>query len=67
MELRRILARNVKRLRKLRDWTQEDLEAAAKVDRGSISAVENSKCSTGIDIIERLASGLGVEPTDLLK
>lgn len=67
MELRRTLARNVKRLRQLRDWTQEELEAASKVDRTSISNIENSKCSAGVDVIEKLAAAFAVHADALLK
>lgn len=66
MKIREVLATNLKRLRKERQWTQEDLAGEASVDRGYISKLENSKKEAGLDILPKLADALGVRPADLL-
>ncbi len=63
---RRILARNVRRLRKERNLSQEELANAARLHQAEISKIESAKLSTGLDILQRLAKALGTRPADLL-
>jgi transcriptional regulator with XRE-family HTH domain len=63
---RRILARNVRRLRKERDLSQEELANAARLHQAEISKIESAKLSTGLDVLQRLAKALGTRPADLL-
>jgi transcriptional regulator with XRE-family HTH domain len=67
MELRDILARNVRRLRNDLGLTQEELADRAKIDRTYVSNIENCKNAATVDMIGQVAAGLGVEPGDLLK
>jgi DNA-binding XRE family transcriptional regulator len=39
------LAANIRRLRKERGWTQDDLAAAAKVEQAAISLMENARAN----------------------
>jgi transcriptional regulator with XRE-family HTH domain len=63
---RRILARNMRRLRKARNMSQEDLANAAQLYQPEISKIESAKLSTGLDVLQRIAKALGTRPADLL-
>lgn len=67
MEIRDILALNLKRLRAERGLSQEDLADSADVDRTYVSSLERSVYAAGIDVVERLAKALGVTAADLLQ
>jgi transcriptional regulator with XRE-family HTH domain len=66
MELRKILARNVRRLRKSKKLSQEELAHRAHIDRTYVSHLERSVHAATVDVLEELASALEVEPGELL-
>lgn len=66
MDIREILARNVRLLRHSRGWTQEAFADAAQIDRSHVSAVETAKYYQRTDLIEKMAAAFGVEPHALL-
>lgn len=66
MELRRILARNVLRRRKALGLTQEALAHESNVDRTWLSKLETAKAAVSVDVIEKVARALGIDPSDLL-
>jgi len=53
---RRVVARNLVRLRRARGLTQEQLAVAAGVRQAQISAIEAGKLSVRIDSLERIAN-----------
>ena len=63
---RRILARNLRRLRRQRGWSQEQLAARAGLHRTYVGAVERGERNIGLDNIGRLAWALDVSPAALL-
>jgi transcriptional regulator with XRE-family HTH domain len=67
MEIREVLALNLRKLRQTQGLSQEELAHRAQIDRTYISALERSIYSAGIDVVERLARVLGVEAADLLR
>ncbi len=67
MEIRDILAQNLKRLRTDRGLSQEDLADRADIDRTYVSSLERSVYAAGIDVVDRLAKALGVTAADLLQ
>ncbi|MGE3871344.1 MAG: helix-turn-helix domain-containing protein [Parvibaculaceae bacterium] len=67
MNIREEFARNLRRVRRLRGLSQEALAHDAGVDRTYISALERSVYSATIDMIEKLAAVLAVEPAELLE
>ena len=67
MEIREVLALNLRRLRRAKGLSQEELADRAEIDRTYISAVERSVYAASIDVVDRLARGLGVEAADLLR
>ncbi|TWI76474.1 DNA-binding XRE family transcriptional regulator [Bradyrhizobium huanghuaihaiense] len=62
----RTLAANLKRLRKLRGWSQDTLAREARVDQNAISLIENRRSNPTIVAIESLAKALGVAVAELL-
>lgn len=67
MELRRILARNVRRRRKALDLSQEEFAERAGMDRTWLSKLETTKAAVSIDVIEKIARAFGIEPAELLR
>lgn len=63
---REILAENLKRLRALRGWSQEDLAFEAGLHRTFVAHVEREMRNISIDNIEKLANALGETPAALL-
>jgi transcriptional regulator with XRE-family HTH domain len=66
MEIREVLALNLRKLRRAKGLSQEELAHRAKIDRTYISALERCVYAAGIDVVDRLARVLGVEAADLL-
>jgi transcriptional regulator with XRE-family HTH domain len=66
MESREILAANLKRLRKAKGLSQEELAHRVGIDRTYVSALERKVYAASIDLVDRLAKALGEEPRALL-
>lgn len=66
MDIRDTLALNLRKFRRARGLSQEELAHRAEIDRTYISSLERSVYAAGIDVVERLARALGVEVVDLL-
>jgi transcriptional regulator with XRE-family HTH domain len=54
------LALNVRRLRKERGWTQDDLAAETRVEQAAISLIENGRANPTLLILESIARALDV-------
>lgn len=67
MDLRDVLAVNLRKARRNAGLSQEELADKAEIDRTYVSALERSKYAATVDMIERLAGPLGVEPAELLQ
>ena len=67
MEIREVLALNLRKYRQAKGLSQEELADRAGIDRTYISAIERSVYGATIDVVGRLARGLGVEAADLLR
>jgi transcriptional regulator with XRE-family HTH domain len=67
MEIREILAFNLKRLRARTGLSQEEIAHRAGIDRTYVSSLERCVYSAGIDLVGRLAKELGVEAAELLR
>ncbi|WP_296615396.1 helix-turn-helix transcriptional regulator [Sphingomonas sp.] len=59
-EARRLLAVNLRALRKARGMTQEDVAGVAEIDRSYVSEIENQRFSASLDMVERLAGAFGL-------
>lgn len=66
MDIRARLAKNIRRLRQEKGWSQEELAHEARIHRTYISDLERGVRNPTITIIERLAQTLGVEARELL-
>jgi transcriptional regulator with XRE-family HTH domain len=59
------LAANIRRLRKARGWTQDDLAAEVKVEQAAISLIENARANPTLLTLETVAKALDVSFVDL--
>lgn len=62
-----MFARNLRALRRAKGLSQEELAHRADIDRTYISSLERSVYNASIDVVDRLASVLGVEAAELLR
>ena len=67
MDIRRQLGRNLKRIRKERGWSQEDLAFESGLHRTYISGIERGARNPTIVILARLAETLRVGVDELVK
>jgi transcriptional regulator with XRE-family HTH domain len=67
MNLRDVLALNLKKMRRARGWSQEELAHRAEIDRTYISAIERRLYAASVDVLERLAMSLEIEASELLR
>lgn len=67
MTLRRIVARNLKRLRQERRLTQEELADLAGLNRNYVGMIERQENAATVDTLEALAKALQVPAVQLLE
>ncbi|MBN6070363.1 helix-turn-helix transcriptional regulator [Aggregatibacter actinomycetemcomitans] len=65
--IRLIFAKNLRKIRRLKDISQEVLAFEAEISRAYISDIERGKRSLSIDVMGKLADALEVSIIDLLK
>ena len=65
MNGRELVAWNLRRLRVERDVSAEALATQSGVDRAYVSRIERALANPTIEVLERLASVLGIEIADL--
>jgi transcriptional regulator with XRE-family HTH domain len=66
MDIRHRLSANMKRLRKARSWSQEELADQAGLHRTYISGVERCVRNPTITVVEKIAVALGAGYDELL-
>lgn len=62
-----MFARNLRAARQANGLSQEELAHRAHVDRTYISSLERRVYNPSIDVVDRLATVLGMEASELLK
>ena len=67
MSLRQLFAFNLRRLRIERGLSQEELAHLTGIDRTYVSHLERLRYNPTLDMVERLAKSLNVEPLELLR
>ena len=67
MTLRRIVARNLKRLRQERGLSQEELADLAGLNRNYIGMIERQENAATVDTLEVLAKALQIDAFKLLE
>lgn len=66
MKPQQILGKNVRKLRKAKGWSQEDLAEKSELHRTYVSGIERGVRNPSLTIIFKLADGLGIDPGELL-
>ncbi len=66
MGLKQTVARNVRRLRLERGYTQEELSELAGINRNYTGMIERGERSPTVDMLEKLAKALKIDPVALL-
>ena len=67
MDIRKQVGLNVRRLRREKGWSQEDLAFECGLHRTYISGVERGIRNPTVTVIAKIAKTLSVEPDDLLR
>jgi len=66
-DLRDLFATNLRRLRHERGLSQDDVSAAAEMDRSYLSEIENGKFHVSLKIVAKLSRVLEVEPAEFFR
>lgn len=66
MNLRDRVALNIQDLRRARGLSQEELALRAGVNRGYMGKLENAKYAASLDMLEKIATALSVDPSALV-
>ena len=67
MKLRRVVARNLKQLRRERGLSQEELAARAGLNRNYLGMVEREENAATVDVLEQLARALNIDAIELFR
>lgn len=67
MDLVKLLAKNVRRARKERKWSQDELAFKAEMMRSYISGIERGVRNPSVKALEKLVEALKIDPEDLFK
>lgn len=60
------LAQNVRRLRKQKGWSQDQLAAEVGIEQNAVSLIENARSNPTLLVVEGLANALGIQLHELL-
>lgn len=66
-DIKKILAKNVKKFRKLKGVTQEEMSLELELDGSYIGKLENAKMNITIDKIDKIAKYFGIDTYILIK
>ncbi|MBM9401031.1 helix-turn-helix transcriptional regulator [Nguyenibacter vanlangensis] len=66
MDLKDVMAANLRRIRHDRDLTQEELAEMTGLSARYIGSIERARVSASVTILGRIAMALNVEPGELL-
>lgn len=67
MNICEVVGTNIRKLRNKRGLSQEQLSHETGIDRSYLSEVESGQKSVGVEMLAKLAEGLGVHVTELFK
>ena len=67
MSLRTIVAGNLRRLRYARGISQEDLADRAEINRNYVGMLEREEHAATVDMLDKLAKVLDVDPIEFLR
>ena len=66
MDIRQVVAQNVRGFRQNYAWSQEELAERAGLHRTYISGVERGIRNPTVTVLAKIAKALGVKPAELL-
>lgn len=66
MDLKEVMAINLRRIRHDKQLTQEELADRAGLSARYIGAIERADVSASVTVLGQIANALGVEPADLV-
>jgi transcriptional regulator with XRE-family HTH domain len=67
MDLKEIMALNLRRKRHDQQMTQEELAERAGLSARYVGAIERGDVSASVTVLGQIAEALGIEPGDLLR
>lgn len=67
MDLKEVMAINLRRIRHVKKMTQEELADSAGLSVRYVGAIERADVSASVTVLGRIAKALDVEATDLIK
>jgi XRE family transcriptional regulator, regulator of sulfur utilization len=66
-DYRRQLGKRIRKLRSQRNWSQEEFADICTVNRSYMGRIERGELNLTLDSLEKVAKGLGVSVSALLK
>jgi transcriptional regulator with XRE-family HTH domain len=66
MRLREVVAKNLRRMRQAKGLSQEELADLAGINRNYVGMLEREEHAATVDMLEKLAEVLGVDPVEFL-
>ncbi|QYM74491.1 helix-turn-helix transcriptional regulator [Pseudochrobactrum sp. Wa41.01b-1] len=67
MDLKEVMARNLRRIRHAKNLTQEELADRAGLSMRYVGAIERGDVSASVTVLGQIADALEVDPGELLK
>jgi transcriptional regulator with XRE-family HTH domain len=67
MKLRRLVAKNLRRLRQNAGLSQEELADRAALNRNYIGMIEREENAPTVDALEQISEALGIDPVVLFQ
>jgi transcriptional regulator with XRE-family HTH domain len=67
MGLREVVGRNLRRLRRSRKLSQEELADQAGINRNYVGMLEREENAATVDMLEKIADVLDVDPIEFFK
>lgn len=67
MDLKEVMANNLRRIRHAKNMTQEELAEAAGLSARYVGAIERADVSASVTVLGQIADALKIKPADLLQ
>ena len=67
MDLKEVVAINLRRVRHAKEMTQEELAEAAGLSARYVGAIERADKSPSVSVLGRIADALMIDPAELIK
>ncbi|MFC6447744.1 helix-turn-helix domain-containing protein [Shinella zoogloeoides] len=67
MDLKEVMARNLRRIRHAKKLTQEELADRASLSMRYVGAIERGDVSASVTVLGQIAEALEVDPAELLQ